>query len=91
MPARSIPPPINISSAFLNSAEYVARARSNSDYVTDLYNAFLRRGGDLAGVNYWINQLNSGAESREQLRRDFINTPEFNGRVNAVISQGCFS
>jgi hypothetical protein len=42
-------------------------------------------------VNFWINQLTSAAETREQLRRDFISTPEFNGRVNAIIAQGCFS
>jgi uncharacterized protein DUF4214/BNR repeat protein/HYDIN/CFA65/VesB family protein len=80
-----------ISSSFIYGGEYVGRNRSNAEYVGDLYYAFLRRGGDLAGVNYWINQLNSGAETREQLRRDFINTPEFNGRVNAIIAQGCFS
>ncbi len=79
-----------ISSSFIYSAEYLGRNRSNTDYVGDLYYAFLRRGGDLAGVNYWINQLTSGAETREQLRKDFINTPEFNGRVNAIIAQGCY-
>ena len=80
-----------ISSSFIYSAEYVSRNRSNTDYVGDLYYAFLRRGGDLAGVNYWINRLTSGAETREQLHKDFINTPEFSGRVNAIIAQGCAS
>ena len=80
-----------ISSSFIYSSEYLGRNRTNAEYVGDLYYAFLRRGGDLAGVNFWINQLTSAAETREQLRRDFINTPEFNGRVNAIIAQGCFS
>jgi hypothetical protein len=57
--------------------------------VGDLYNAFLRRGGDLAGVQYWIQQLASGARTRENVRQAFISTPEFSARVQAVISQGC--
>ena len=36
-----------ISSAFANSGEFLDRSRSNTQYVGDLYNAFLRRGGDL--------------------------------------------
>ena len=80
-----------ISSSFLYSAEYLGRNRTNAEYVGDLYYAFLRRGGDLAGVNYWINRLASEAETRGQLQKDFINTPEFSGRVNAIIAQGCLS
>jgi hypothetical protein len=59
--------------------------------VSDLYCAFLRRGGDLADVSYWINQLTSGAETREQLRKDFVNTTELNGRVNAIIAQEAYT
>ncbi len=91
MPEPSTRGRYNLDVSSSTSGEYVGRNRNNTDYVGDLYYAFLRRGGDLAGVNYWINQLTSGAESREQLRKDFINTPEFNGRINAIITQGCFS
>src|SRR6185436_2366473 len=45
-----------ISSAYTLSSEYLARARTNAQYIGDLYNAFLRRGGDLAGVQFWIGQ-----------------------------------
>ncbi len=78
-----------ISSAYANSPEYGARARSNSQYIGDLYNAFLRRGGDLEGVGFWIGQLDTGAKTREQVRQDFVASPEFNARVNAVVAQGC--
>lgn len=78
-----------ISSAFIGSPEYAARFRTNAQYVGDLYNAFLRRGGDLGGVLYWINQLDSGAMTRSQLRQAFLASPEFSGRVNAIIAQGC--
>ncbi|MBK7984891.1 MAG: DUF4214 domain-containing protein [Candidatus Competibacteraceae bacterium] len=57
-----------ISRQFLASAEYASRNRSNSDYVADLYYAFLRRGGDLSGFNHWVNQLNTGSQTREQVR-----------------------
>ena len=48
--------------------EYLARSRTNAQYVGDLYNAFLRRGGDLGGVQFWIGQLNTGTHTREQVR-----------------------
>jgi hypothetical protein len=80
-----------ISSAFATSGEYAARGRTNAQYVGDLYNAFLRRGGDLAGVQFWINQVATAAQTREQVRVQFKNSPEFQVRANAIIAQGCFS
>jgi len=78
-----------ISNGFANGAEYTARNRSTAQYVSDLYNAFLRRGPDLAGAQYWINQINTGARSRDAVRREFTASPEFTNRVNAIIAQGC--
>ena len=80
----------SISSSFANSGEYLARNRTNAQYVGDLYNAFLRRGGDLGGVQFWINQLNTGGKTRNTVRQDFISSGEFTNRVNAIIAQGCF-
>jgi Tol biopolymer transport system component len=79
----------SISSQFAQSSEYAARNRSNAQYVGDLYNAFLRRGGDLAGVQFWINQIATGAQTREAVRRQFMASAEFSARVNAIIAQGC--
>ena len=78
-----------ISNAYVNSPEYGNRGRNNSQFVGDMYNAFLRRGGDLGGVQYWVGQLDTGARTRENVRQAFISTPEFNQRVVAVINQGC--
>jgi len=78
-----------ISRAFTQSPEYGARGRTNAQYVGDLYNAFLRRGGDLQGVQYWIDQLDTGARDREQVRQAFAASAEFQNRVGAVIAQGC--
>jgi hypothetical protein len=78
-----------ISSGFADSPEYAARNRSNGQFVGDLYNSFLRRGGDLDGVNYWVGQLAAGARTRGNERQAFITTPEFSARVQAIINQGC--
>ena len=79
----------SISSLFANSAEYASRGRTNAQYVGDLFNAFLRRGGDLAGVQFWINEIASGARTRESVRQAFVASPEFQSRVAAIIGQGC--
>ena len=78
-----------ISGLFVGSAEYAARSRTNEQFVGDLYNAFLRRGGDLAGVQFWINQVASGARTREQVRAAFRDSAEFQGRVAAIVASGC--
>ena len=78
-----------VSSAFALSTEYTNKNRTNAQYVGDLYNAFLRRGGDLAGVQFWIGQVASGAQTREQVRVQFKNSAEFQARVSAIIAQGC--
>ena len=80
-----------ISTQYLGSAEYAARNRSNRDYVADLYYAFLRRGGELTGFDFWVSQLDNGLKTREQLRKEFLNSPEFQSRVQQIISQGCLN
>ena len=80
----------DLSYLFLTSPEYATRARNNTEYVTDLYYAFLRRGGDLTGVNFWIAELASGRQSREQVRREgFLGSVEFTQRVDNLIAAGC--
>jgi hypothetical protein len=79
----------SISSQFANGGEYLGKNRTNNQYVGDLYNSFLRRGGDLVGVQFWINQLGSGALTRNQVRQNFVASGEFQGRVGAVVAQGC--
>jgi hypothetical protein len=41
------------------------------------------------GINFWIGQLDSGAQTREQVRQQFVQSPEFNNRVANVIDAGC--
>lgn len=77
-----------ISSAFVNSAEYAGRGRTNGQFVADLYNAFMRRGGDLDGIRHWTAQLDGGV-TRDQVRQQFRASAEFTARVNAMVAQGC--
>jgi hypothetical protein len=79
----------SISKAFVEGREYGIRARSNAQFVGDLYNALLRRGGDLAGVQFWIGELDRGARTRAQVRQAFIASKEFSDRVAQVVSMGC--
>jgi hypothetical protein len=73
---------------FLYSAEYIARGTDNSNYIEDLYNGILRRGAELGGYLAWLDYLNSGA-SREEVLQLFVDSDEFQGRVQEVIDAGC--
>ena len=72
---------------FLASGEYAGRARTSGGQVTDYYNAFLRRGPELTGFFYWMGRVEGG--NREQIRREFMGSAEFQARVDAVVALGC--
>jgi hypothetical protein len=78
-----------VSRAFMESPEYAARARSDAEFVGDLYNAFLARGGDVAGIRYWAAKLETNALTREQVRQAFLHSAEFTGRVDPAVLWGC--
>ena len=78
----------SITQQFLGSAEYLARNRTNSEYVQDLYYAFLRRGGDLAGFNYWVALLNTGS-SRESCASSSWRVAEMQGRIAQIAGETC--
>lgn len=61
--------------SLFNSAEYVARNRSNHDYVYDLYWAYLQYGPDSSGWSYWEGQV--GSQGRTAVRNAFAATPTF--------------
>jgi hypothetical protein len=79
----------DLSYAFIFGPEYANRSRSNAQFVGDLYNAFLRRGGELSGTQFWIDELSSGRRTRDQLRYAFMGSAEFNARVADIIGAGC--
>lgn len=66
---------IALGEALFTSAEYVARARSNEDYVRDLYAAYLGRAGDAGGVAFWVGGV--VAFGRLAVRQAFYISVEF--------------
>lgn len=79
---------IDIAGGFFGSAEYWATPPSAELYVSDLYNAFMRRAGDLESYRWWSRQLTEGL-GHDVVRQAFIDSPEFGQRVNAIVAAGC--
>lgn len=81
---------------FVASQEYANKEASRpaneraKRHVGDLYNAFMRRGADLSGYTYWANLIANGSP-RDGVMEQFLQSPEFQARVQAVISAGCAS
>jgi C1A family cysteine protease len=78
-----------VASLFVNSEEYAGRGRTNTGYVEDLYDAILRRSADPSEVNYWVEVLNAGTMTRDQVLQFFTASNEFQTRVQIVIGTGC--
>lgn len=81
-----------IADLFYGSAEYAGRNRNDTGYVTDLYRAFLQREPDTTGLNYWVATLDPSHpnhRTRDQLRAEFIASPEFQGVLSEMVSAGC--
>jgi hypothetical protein len=57
--------------------------------VASFYDTFLRRAADAEGFNFWIAQIESGAQTMDDVRRAFIASPEFQTRINLICAAGC--
>ena len=68
--------PADVVLTILNSQEFVGRNLNNEQYVTALYQAFLNRTPDSAGLANWVNALNNGA-SRQDIARGFAASAEW--------------
>jgi hypothetical protein len=79
----------SIASAFFGSAEYNNAAPSANKYISDLFNAFMRRSADLEGYNFWVSQVATGAQSKDAVRQQFVDSPEFAARVQAIVGAAC--
>lgn len=85
----------NLAILFIGSPEYGAIQSTRpfslqtEMHVGDLYNAFLRRGPEPSGFGYWVNQIDTGQRTRDNVRQFFVDSPEFQARVTAVINAGC--
>jgi YD repeat-containing protein len=68
---------------FFNSDEYLAMGKSDSAYVTDLYEAFLNRTPSQGEVDYWVSYLGQGM-SRNEVLVFFVFSEEFRNYVGQV-------
>ena len=71
-----------VASSFLVSAEFKERYGenvSNESYVNTLYINVLGRDADVSGLNYWLGQLNNGAETRYEVLLGFSESVENKG------------
>jgi hypothetical protein len=80
-----------VAGSFAHSGEYAAKGRDVPQYVGDLYNGFMRRGADQAGVTFWITSIANGTLSRDTVMDRFIASPEFQARVGKVLAEGCLT
>ena len=80
----------DVAREFINSPEFKATygALSNADFVNQLYVNVLHRPGEAAGVAYWIDLLNSGANERSNVLSGFSESPENQLNVIGSIQNG---
>lgn len=66
----------HVAYGFFFSPEFINKNVGNDTYVTLLYNVFLNRTPDAAGLAGWTEKLNNGA-TREEVYAGFANSLEF--------------
>jgi hypothetical protein len=80
-----------VSAGFVNSAEFTSvygAIPTNAEVVTRLYQNALHRAPEQAGFDHWLNQLQSGAQSRAQVLAGFSESTENQLLVIGVIQNG---
>ena len=56
--------------------EHLWRDSNNQEFVSHLYEEVLQREPDSIGMNYWLGQLNSGAETQHEVLLGFSQSAE---------------
>ena len=74
---------------FMTGPEYALRARTNTQFIEDCYNGILRRGALGSEIQGWVDLLTAGA-TRTEVLTGFVNSAEFQARVDQVIAAGPF-
>lgn len=77
-----------ITAGFQDSKEYRARARSDAEFVGDLFATYVRREVAVADVLALVRQREAGA-SRAGLRQAFMASPDFQATLEALAEEGC--
>lgn len=82
---------VQVASGFTGSAEFqgmYGTNPANAAFVTALYTNVLHRTPDSGGYAYWMNQLGSGAETKEQVLIGFSESVENHVNLVGVIQNG---
>lgn len=68
-----------LADGFYYSQEFtnISNSLSNADYVTRMYITILGRQPDSQGLNDWVNLLNNGSLTREQVYKGFLGSQEW--------------
>jgi hypothetical protein len=56
---------------------YLLGISPNFDYVISSYHVLLYREPDIGGETYWLELLNNGTVTKEQVYNNFINSKEY--------------
>ncbi|UCF89844.1 MAG: DUF4214 domain-containing protein, partial [Desulfobacterales bacterium] len=78
---------IALAKVFFNSEEYTSRNKSNTEYVTDLYQTFFNREPDHAGRDFWVGLLDQGL-GRNVLMNFFVYGDEFRLYMEGLFGSG---
>ena len=68
---------------FVFSTECVNKGLSDTDFVKMLYNLYMGREADQAGLNYWIDQLSHRSMTRQQVADSFAASQEFKSIIRS--------
>ena len=74
----------DLGNTLFNSTEYSNLNTTDTQFVTDLYEAFLQRTPDTSGLNYWVSV--TPTNGRSNIRLAFAVCPEFAQNVAALCS-----
>ncbi len=80
-----------VAAAFIKSTEFqtlYGTSTTDSVFANLLYTNALHRPADAGGLEYWVNQLSSHAQSREQALLGFSESPENQASLIGVIQNG---
>jgi RHS repeat-associated protein len=72
--------------SLFTSQEYINRPRNDTEFVYDLYKAYLYREPDSGGWTFWVSQV--ALNGRNQVRLAFDLAPEFHAKVRGISPYG---
>jgi hypothetical protein len=81
---------LSVSLGFIQSVEFQTKYQNQTapEIITHLYQNVLHRDPEQAGLDYWVNQLTSGAQSGQQILVGFSESNENQANLIGVIQNG---